>query len=136
MPNGQPKWLLSVIPEYPLLNFMLTTAIYVLVSKLGLDHMMLSEIEIVTKTIFLVLLFYLLLQVSHRLFELTNTLKTVFIPTKDNMRLFYNFVAGAAISLCLYCVAVILLHIIHSAVSPSLVLENNMVASDDLELCS
>ncbi|KAG6737196.1 hypothetical protein POTOM_059759 [Populus tomentosa] len=88
MPNGQPKWLLSFIPQYPLLNFMLTTAIYVLV--------------------------------SHRLFELTNTLKTVFIPTKDNKRLFYNSVAGAAISLCLYCVAVILLHIPHSPVSPSL----------------
>lgn len=32
IPNGQPKLLLSLIPDYPLLNFLLTTTIFILIS--------------------------------------------------------------------------------------------------------
>uniref|UniRef100_A0A0D9V381 Cas1p 10 TM acyl transferase domain-containing protein n=1 Tax=Leersia perrieri TaxID=77586 RepID=A0A0D9V381_9ORYZ len=79
MPNGQPKWLLSFIPGYPLLNFMLATAIYLLI--------------------------------SYRVFELTGVLKSAFIPSRDNNRLYQNFVVGIAISVCLYFLSVVLLKI-------------------------
>ncbi|KAG9145850.1 hypothetical protein Leryth_020190 [Lithospermum erythrorhizon] len=78
-PNGQPKWLLSFIPDYPMLNFMLVSAIYVLI--------------------------------SYRIFELTNKLKSVFIPTRDNKKLLHNSLAGAAICVCIYCISFIILQI-------------------------
>ncbi|XP_020555109.1 protein REDUCED WALL ACETYLATION 2 [Sesamum indicum] len=79
VPDGQPKLLLSLIPNYPLLNFMLTTSIYI--------------------------------AVSYRLFELTNTLKSTFVPTKDNKRLGHNLAAAVVIAGILYILAVILVKV-------------------------
>ncbi|KAI7725492.1 hypothetical protein M8C21_010219 [Ambrosia artemisiifolia] len=75
--DGQPKLLLSLIPDYPMLNFMLTTSIYV--------------------------------AVSYRLFELTNTLKIAFVPSKDDKRLMYNVITAVVLSTVIYTLSFILL---------------------------
>ncbi|XP_042401624.1 protein REDUCED WALL ACETYLATION 2-like [Zingiber officinale] len=79
VPNGQPRWLLSFIPNYPLLNFMLITALYV--------------------------------AVSHRLFELTNTLKVAFLPSRDNKRLSYNVITAVVVSVILYTMSLVLVNV-------------------------
>lgn len=123
MPNGQPKWLLSFIPDYPMLNFMLVTAIYVLVSLCSLFSFVLNVFSydlvwsIFSPSVFSIGLTTSLLQISYRLFELTNTLKTVFVPTRDNQKLLHNFIAGVVISVCIYCLSFILLQIPHWCVS-------------------
>ncbi|KAL5541491.1 hypothetical protein UlMin_009201 [Ulmus minor] len=79
VPDGQPKLLLSLIPNYPLLNFLLTTAIYI--------------------------------AISYRLFQLTNTLKIAFVPSKDDKRLGYNVIMAAAISCILYSLSFVFLSV-------------------------
>lgn len=58
-----------------------------------------------------------MLQVSYRLFELTNVLKSVFVPTKDNKRLGYNIVAAFVIAGCFYVVSFVLLRVPQMMVS-------------------
>ncbi|XP_074341366.1 protein REDUCED WALL ACETYLATION 2-like isoform X2 [Apium graveolens] len=77
VPDGQPKLLLSLIPDYPMLNFMLTTSIYV--------------------------------AISYRLFELTNTLKVAFVPSKDDKRLASNTVTAVVILTVLYTLSFVFL---------------------------
>ncbi|KAK7291723.1 hypothetical protein RIF29_07096 [Crotalaria pallida] len=79
IPDAQPKLLLSLIPDYPMLNFLLTTAIYV--------------------------------AISYRLFELTNTLKMAFVPSKDNKRLVHNIITASTISVILYSLSFVFLRI-------------------------
>ncbi|XP_072975885.1 protein REDUCED WALL ACETYLATION 1-like [Typha angustifolia] len=78
-PDKQPRRLLSVIPNYPMLNFLLTTAIYI--------------------------------TVAHRIFALTNKLKMVFLPSRDDKRLVYNIITGTIVSLTLYSLSLALLNL-------------------------
>lgn len=66
IPDGQPIYLLSLMPGYPLINFCIVTAIYILL--------------------------------SHRLFELTSTLRDAIVPHDDDAALLRNFTTlGVAI---------------------------------------
>ncbi|KAJ8445725.1 hypothetical protein Cgig2_026052 [Carnegiea gigantea] len=51
------------------------------------------------------------LLVSYRLFELTNTLKMAFVPSKDDKRLTYNILVAVATSLVLYSLSFMLLKV-------------------------
>ncbi|KAM1280931.1 hypothetical protein ACFX2H_021484 [Malus domestica] len=93
-PDAQPKLLLSIIPDYPMLNFMLTSAIYV--------------------------------AISYRLFDLTNTLKIAFVPSKDNKRLVSNIVTATAVSCGLYFISFVFLKI------PQILNKTRPVASQGL----
>ncbi len=50
-------------------------------------------------------------QISYRLFELTNTLKIAFVPSKDNKRLMHNMLTALAVSSVLYSLSFIFLKV-------------------------
>ncbi|EFJ45254.1 hypothetical protein VOLCADRAFT_106065 [Volvox carteri f. nagariensis] len=76
VPDGQPKSLLVLIPDYPLLNFALVSGLYILV--------------------------------SHRLFDLTNTLKNAAVPHSNNALLLRNVILMAVTGMVLYTVVAFL----------------------------
>lgn len=51
------------------------------------------------------------LQISYRLFELTNTLKMAFVPSKDSKRLVHNIVTAVAVSSVLYFLSFVFLKV-------------------------
>lgn len=57
------------------------------------------------------------MQVSYRLFELTNTLKVAFVPSKDDKRLAYNIIAAVVILSVLYTLSFVFLKLPQMLVS-------------------
>lgn len=55
--------------------------------------------------------FFACLQVTYRLFELTNTLKIAFVPSKDDKRLLHNLITAAIIFGVLYSLSYIFLRV-------------------------
>lgn len=49
------------------------------------------------------------MQISYRLFELTNTLKVAFVPSKDDKRLAYNAITAVVILTVLYTLSFVFL---------------------------
>lgn len=47
-PDDQPRMLLSFIPGYPMLNFMLATAIYVAVGKMKINYILTLDFVVTT----------------------------------------------------------------------------------------
>lgn len=70
IPNGQPKYLLCLVPGYPLVNFGVVSALYIFL--------------------------------SHRMFDLTNTLKNAFVPHDDNRKLLRNTIIMGLLGVAAY----------------------------------
>ncbi|OAY74782.1 Protein REDUCED WALL ACETYLATION 3, partial [Ananas comosus] len=97
-PDKQPRKDLSLIPNYPMLNFLLTTAIYITVRIVSSEQSESRDIRSVVSAVFSPVS----ASVAHRVFGLTNKLKMVFIPSGDDKRLMYNIVVAAIVSVTLY----------------------------------